>query len=152
MTPMHRCASASGPRRHTAAFTITEIMIAMTVLLLVFISSIAGLSIGFRMLEEARTSTLASQILQSEMENLRLKNWAQLNALPATAPFSVEVDTALNNFPNFVCTRSLYDVRSDLKEAVLTVAWITTDGRSRTRRYVTYIAKDGINDYYYRTF
>ncbi len=124
----------------------------MTVLVLVFLSSIAGLSIGFKMLEEARASTLASQILQSEMENLRLKNWTQLNNLPATEPFTVEVDTALTGFPTFACTRSIYEVQSDIRQAVLTVAWTTADGRARTRRYVTYIAKEGINDYFYRRF
>jgi hypothetical protein len=129
-----------------------EIMIAMTVLLLVFMSALAGLTIGFRMLEEARTSTLASQVLQSEIENLRLKNWTQLSAMPATEPFSVEVDTTLSGFPNFVCTRSIYTVQSDMKEAVLTVAWTAKDGRARSRRYITYLAKGGINDYFYRRF
>lgn len=140
-------------RRDCASgFTLAEVLISITVLVLVFMSALAGLSIGFKMLEEARVSTLASQILQSEMENLRLKNWAQLNALPATASFEVEVDAVVTNFPDFDCTRSLYEVRDDLKQAVLTVAWITNDGRARSRRYVTYIAKEGINDYYYRTF
>jgi len=124
----------------------------MTILLLVFLSSLAALSIGFKMLEEARASTLASQILQSEMENLRLKNWVQLGALPGTEPFSVEVDSSLTGFPNFVCTRSLYEVDTNIKQAVLTVAWTSKDGRARARRYVTYIAKDGINDYFYRRF
>lgn len=124
----------------------------MTVLLFVFMSALAALTIGFRMLEEARTSTLASQILQSEMENLRLKNWTQLNALPATEPFTIEVDTALAGFPKFSCTRSLYTVQADIRQAVLTAAWVSKDGRARSRRYVTYIAKEGINDYFYRRF
>lgn len=139
-------------RKHASGFTITEVLIAMTVLLFVFMSALATLTIGFRMLEEARTSTLASQVLQSEMENLRLKNWAQLTALPATEPFSVEVDTSLTGFPSFTCSRSLYPVQSDIKQAVLTVAWVAKDGRARSRRYVTYITKDGINDYFYRRF
>lgn len=145
MTPQEK-------RRGASAFTIMEVMIAMTVLLLVFMSALAGLTIGYRMLEEARTSTLASQILQSEMENLRLKNWTQLNAMPATEPFTIEVDTALAGFPNFVCTRSIYTVQADIKEAVLTVAWVAKDGRARSRRYITYLAKEGINDYFYRRF
>jgi capsule polysaccharide modification protein KpsS len=86
------------------------------------------------------------------MENLRLKNWTQLGSMPPTEPFEVEVDTSLTGFPQFVCTRSLYEVRADMKQAVLTVAWTTNDGRARARRYTTYIAKDGINDYFYRRF
>lgn len=132
----------------------------MTVLLLVFLSSVGALNIGFKMLEEARASTLASQILQSEIENLRLRNWTQIKDLaadPTLREFTVELDTTLTGFPKFACTRDFYTVTVDgsddlLKQAVVSVAWTTNDGRSRTRRYMTYLAKDGINDYYYRAF
>ena len=43
MTPTRRRHRASG-------FTLAEVLIAMTVLLLVFLSSLAGLNIGFKML------------------------------------------------------------------------------------------------------
>lgn len=139
-------------RRQAAGFTLTEVLIAMTILLMVFLSSLAALNIGFKMLDEARASTLASQILQSEIENLRLRNWPDIVSLPETEPFVVEVDPALTNFPTFTCQRSIYAVRDGLKQAVVTVAWKSLSGQSRTRRYTTYIARDGMYDYYYCKF
>ncbi len=137
-------------RVRAPGFTLAEVLIAVTILLLVFVSSISAITVGFKLLEEARASTLASQILQSEVENLRLRNWAEITAMPASAPFVVEIDPTIKNFPKFECSRKIETVRSGLKQAVLSVAWKTSDGRARTRRYVTYIAEDGAYDYYYR--
>lgn len=133
-----------------SGFTVAEVLIAVTILLLVFVSSISAISVGFKLLEEARASTLASQILQSEVENLRLRNWAEITAMPSSAPFVVEIDPSIKNFPKFECTRTIETVRMGLKQAVISVTWKTSDARTRTRRYVTYIAEDGAYDYYYR--
>lgn len=145
-------------RRHrrASAFTLVEVMAALTILLLVFLSSIAALNIGFKMLEEARASTLASQILQSEIENIRLRSWDEVQAMaadPAYRQFPVEINSELANFPKFECSCNFYPVsgyETKLTEAVVTVAWSAKDGRSRTRRYMTLVAKDGISDFYYR--
>jgi prepilin-type N-terminal cleavage/methylation domain-containing protein len=135
-----------------SGFTLVEVMCALTVLILVFLSSMAAVTIGFRLLEDARLSTLSSQVLQSEMENLRLKNWTQLSALPASGSFTVETNLNTASFNRFTCSRAISDVRADLKEVSLQLSWRSMDGRLHTRRYVTYIAKEGLNDYYYRRF
>jgi len=127
-------------------------MTAMTVLILVLVSCIGATSIGFRLLEDARLNTLASQVLQSEMENLRLKNWTQFGALPASAPFTPETTLDSGSFKKFSCVRSITDVRTDMKQVKLTLTWKSMDGRPHTRSYLTYVARDGINDYYYRKF
>jgi len=119
---------------------------------LVFVSSIAALTIGFRVLEDSRMSTLASQVLQSEMENLRLKNWSQISALPASEPFTIDTTLDSTNFQKFTCTRRITDVRADLKQITLVVQWNAMDGKSRVRRYLTYMGENGLNDYYYRKF
>ena len=80
-----------------------------------------------------------------------------LAADPSQREFTVELDTTLTGFPKFSCTRDFHKVTVNgdddvLKQAVVSVAWTTNDGRARTRRYITYLAKDGINDYYYRAF
>ena len=125
---------------------------AVMIMSLVFVSSIAALTIGFRVLEDSRMSTLASQVLQSEMENLRLKNWSQISALPASEPFTIDTTLDTSSFQKFTCTRRITDVRTDLKQITLVVQWNAMDGKSRVRRYITYMGENGLNDYYYRKF
>lgn len=138
------------PRRRSA-FTLVEVMVAMTVLILVFVSTISAITIGFRVMEDARMNTLASQVLQSEMENIRLKNWTQVSALPASEPFTVESSINSTRFDHFTCTRTISSLNSDLKLVVLALNWISMDGRSHDRRYVTVVGKNGLNDYFYRS-
>lgn len=122
----------------------------MMVVVLVLMSSIGALTIGFHVIEDARMSTLASQVLQSEMENLRLKNWSEVDALPSEGGFAVDttLDTAASH--RFVCVRRVTDNGTDMKQVVLTVSWTTNAGIPRNRSYMTYISKGGLNDYFYR--
>ena len=48
---------------------------ACVVLVMVFLGALGGLHQGFNMLDNARMATTASQILQSQMENIRLLDW-----------------------------------------------------------------------------
>ena len=143
-------------RRRAAGFTIGEVLAALAILTFVFISSISALSVGFKMLEEARASTLASQILQSQIENIRVRSWAEVEAMaadPSYRTFPIEIDSSLAHFPKFECACDFHPVsgyESVMKQVMITVAWTTQDGRSRTRRYTTLVAKDGISDFYYR--
>jgi len=66
------------------AFTIVEVMIAAIVLALGITTSITTLQGGFQAVDVARNYTYASQVMQSEVERLRLKNWTQMQALQLT--------------------------------------------------------------------
>jgi prepilin-type N-terminal cleavage/methylation domain-containing protein len=147
MSPRGRCRKRTG-------FTLVEVMMALAVVVLVFMSSLSAITIGFRILEDARMSTLASQVLQSEMENLRLKNWAQLGTLPESGSFAVETSLGDPGFDRFACTRTIrnVDAIADVKEVALDLSWTSMSGAQHNRRYVTYMAKDGLHDYYYRRF
>lgn len=131
------------------AFTLVEVMVAMTVLVLVFASTVSALTVAFRVVEDSRMDTLASQILQSEMENIRLKNWSEMEALPASDTFTVDSMLADASFHRFTCQRTVTNLGSNLKQVVLTASWTGTDGVPRTRRYLTYIGEGGLNDYFY---
>lgn len=137
--------------RKRTGFTLVEVMVAMSILMLVFVSSIAGMTISFRVLEDARMNTLASQILQSEMENIRLKNWTQISALPADATFTVESSLNTTSFQQFSCSRAVRTLNSDLKIVEVAVSWESMDGRVHDRRYVTVVGRNGLNDYFYRS-
>lgn len=143
---MKRC---SGFRKNDG-FTLVEVIVASLVLGLVFISSIATLTYGFKLLESARFNTLASQVIQSEIETLRLNNWTQLSTLPSSQSITISSDMANAGFNRFSGWRIVTPVRTGkTKLIVVGVQWTATSGQVHSRRYTTYMSKDGLNDYYY---
>ncbi len=133
----------------TSAFTLIEVCIAMTILGLTIASSIVALRIGFGMMESARDNTLASQILQSEVENLRLKNWQKLKELQ-DGPFQMEETFQETAAGRFSCQQVVDEPKSGLLRVRLQVTWDASLGPTRTLQYVTYFSQEGLNDYYYR--
>jgi len=140
------------PQHKRSAFTLIELMIAVMILGLVFASSMTLMAMGFQVLDDSRLNTLASQVLQSEMENLRLKNWLELSALPDHESFTPDLNVDGTGFERFSCTRDIEADGANLKKITLTATWSATRGQTRERRYVTFIGKDGLNDFYYRRF
>ena len=61
-------------------FTLIEVMMATFVLVLIFLSTLAAIQQGFSMLDTARNTTLAGQVIQSEIEDLRLRPWISMPA------------------------------------------------------------------------
>lgn len=109
---------------------------------------------GFKTLDVARNITLSSQVLQSEMERLRLMDWADIASLTGTSTVDLSSvfsdDAALA--ARFTLNRTVSDVAGkvgEMKEIILQVTWTAVDGRSLSRQFRTYYAKDGLYDYYY---
>ncbi len=153
-------ATAASPSRRSLrhrthrAFTILEVTMATFVMAFGISTATLTMMGGFKSLDVARSITLASQILQSEMERLRLMDWADIAALTGTATvdlndvFTSDADLA----SRFILTRTVSDVSGkvgEMKEIQLVVSWTTMDGRTLTRQFNTYYAKDGLYDYYY---
>jgi len=147
-------------RRAQGGFTIFEVMLASIILVLGISTSLTTIVFGMRAIDTARNSTLAAQILQSEMENIRLLNWAQLTALPATGTVDISavissgtstaLDATLNNIiGKFSCTRTITTPKSNMREITLEVSWNGQDGRDHSNNYVTRYCKDGLYDFYY---
>jgi prepilin-type N-terminal cleavage/methylation domain-containing protein len=130
-------------------FTLVEVIVASLVLGLVFISSIATMTYGYKLLENARFNTLASQVIQSEIETLRLRNWSQISALPAKEAITITKTMADAGFNRFTGWRAISSIRANTKAIVVAVQWTASSGRVHSRRYTTYMTKDGLNDYYY---
>ena len=140
--------------RSQKAFTIVEVAMAAGVLALVIATSIITLQSGFRTLDVARGTTLASQILQSEMERLRMKSWADINAMPAAQ--TMDGSTFFSSNPDvagkFMITRTIAADATRPTEVVyitISVTWTTYDKRSHTRTFSSMYAKNGLYDYYY---
>lgn len=139
-----------------AAFTIVEVAVAALILALVISTSLVTLERGFVAIDNARYTTLAGQILQSQMEKLRLLTWTQLCAT-SSGSFTTDLDTsASGQLANFTAlTQTITDVTSPAvmtgtaKDITLTATWKGTDGRSRTLTYYTRYVQNGISDFFY---
>lgn len=118
-------------------------------------TAITTLQRGFLALDTARNTTLAGQIMQSELERMRLKDWATVNAYEA-GPTTLTLDpvytanAAIRD--RFVLTRTTGDVHTDMKKITFAISWRSTDGRDLTRTYSAYYGKNGLYDFFYNTF
>lgn len=143
--------TAKNRRQNKGGFTLIEICIAGAVLGLTVASSVVAMGIGFTMIESARDNALAAQILQSEMENLRLKSWEQLTVLD-DGEFVMEESFKETAADRFTCLRIVDDTQANLWEITLRVEWNTSMGREVSVQYSSFFSKTGLNDYYYRAF
>jgi Na+-transporting NADH:ubiquinone oxidoreductase subunit NqrC len=135
-------------------------MLGATIMVLGIVTSITALQYGMRSVDTARNMTLAAQIMQSEVEILRLQNWSQISALPAsttvdpstmiTTGTSTPLDATLTNIAaRFTCVREVSDFKTNMKLITLTVSWTALDGRPRALKFQTRYAKNGLSDYFY---
>jgi Tfp pilus assembly protein PilV len=141
-----------GWSRDRRGFTIPEVAMAVFVMAFGIASSIIAMQTGFRYLDIARGNTLASQIMQSEIERVRLLSWSAIATLPASA--TVDLSSMFTTDPSlaarFALTRSVTDdATRDARYITLTVSWKTYDGQTHTRSFTTLYARNGLYDYYY---
>lgn len=161
--------SSNARRSRRAGFTILEVAMAAFVLAFGIATSLTAIQHGMRQIDTARSMTLAGQIVQSEIEILRLQNWAQIVGLQAaqasaatpttidpattiTSGSATTLDTTLANIANrFECTRLIEDIsgRANIKRITLTVTWEGIDGRAHNLSFQTRYARNGLSDYFY---
>lgn len=158
----------SGRRiRATTGFTIIEVALASFVMAFGIATSIIAMQMGFKALDVARDSTLASQIMQSEIERLRLMPWTKITGgavepkdsiteLAALGTATVDLTTMFTSSAaigaKFTVTRTatLDGTRSsEVCYITVNVAWNSYDGRNHTRSFTTMYSKNGLYDYYY---
>jgi type II secretory pathway pseudopilin PulG len=145
------------PRRSRSGFTVVEVAIAAAVMALAISGSIIVLQTGFKSIDNARNTTLASQIIQSEMERIRLLNWSDVDSLPSSEAIVISdifppgtTTTSLNS--RFTATRVCGYVTgkaNEMKYITITVSWTGIDGLTHTRSTTGYYCKNGLYDYYY---
>ncbi len=142
------------PRRPDAGFTILEVALAASIMALGIATSVLTMQSGFKAIDVARGTTLASQILQSEMERLRMMSWSGIGALPATEDF--DGATYFSSNPEvanrYRITRTVTADASrpdDAKTITISVTWRSSDGRRHSRSFQSLYVKNGLYDYYY---
>jgi two-component system response regulator DevR len=140
----------TGAAAGRSGFTLVEVMVAAFVLAFGIITAITTLQRGLQAIDTARNYTYATQLMQGELEGLRLHNWTQLEALQSAGPAPILTDpAAISGRTAFTCIRTIRTVKPDMKEILLIATWRGYDGRSHTARLITRYAKHGLYDYFY---
>jgi Tfp pilus assembly protein PilV len=137
--------SSRSPRRPQSGFSLIDVMMGSLVLVVGLMGMIQAVLAGAEMLSTARKQTLAAQIIQHEIDELRVASWTTISGL-ATAETAITIDdtqfgtaitaeglikesTASNitlSYPTrtLVLTRTVSDVvANNLRQVTFTVKW-----------------------------
>lgn len=138
--------------RSERGITIIEVGIAALIMGAVLATSITTLQRAFISLQNARDLNIASQMLQSEMEKMRLADWDTVNGFTTTAT-TVALDTAFTSNPyvgnRFALSRTVADPKTDTRIITLQVIWRGADNRQLSRRLSMRYSRNGLYDYFY---
>jgi type II secretory pathway pseudopilin PulG len=139
------------------AYSMIEVLVAVVVLAIMFVSLYSGFSAGFAVIQLARENLRATQILQEKMETIRLYTWEQINT-PGFIPTNF-VDTFYSSGTN--STSMSYTGRVTIAQPVITEAysnelktvkielrWVSA-GVLRNREMQTLVTRNGLQNYIY---
>lgn len=139
-----------------AAFSLVEVMVAMALMGVSFVSLFAGISSGVQVIHLAREDLRATQIMVEKLETLRLNAWEQVIS-------GTNIPTKFTEmfYPRGLCSKGITyhgtltivsspytwaNYNSDMRSAILTLTW-TNFGLSQTREMRTLVARHGMQNY-----
>ena len=140
--------------------TMLEVLIAAVLLAFVIMSSLTALSHAYRLTNHARMVTLSSQIVQSVIEDLRLRNFTQLTAYaeqtqPVNFASTLESERFASSFSSgFTLTGNFTTLVASAPGTLgkvgvaLSVSW-SERGTPFTRKMFSNFGEKGLSDYYY---
>jgi prepilin-type N-terminal cleavage/methylation domain-containing protein len=149
------------PGRHARrlAFTLVEVMIAVTILAITFASLSMGFCQGFAIIQGARENLRATQILLEKMETIRLYTWDQMTRIgfvPATFQTHFYESGAQQSGVLYNGQTTISDAppsesyAADHKLVTFTLSW--ESGKSQHQRQMTtLVSKYGLHNYIYRS-
>jgi prepilin-type N-terminal cleavage/methylation domain-containing protein len=130
-----------------SGYTLAEVMIASIIMALVLVSVMGIVGRSVRYLSDIRRASRSSQILQQEMENIRLMTWSQIQALPSS--FSDPSDTShLYSGGISLSPFDAYAGATTVVTVTLTITW-TNQSASQvlTNTLTTLVCDGGLNKY-----
>jgi Tfp pilus assembly protein PilV len=146
--------AAQHPARWRSArgVTIAEVAMAAMFMALVLTTSITALQRAFISLQNARDLNIVSQMLQSEMEKMRLADWSTVSTLPnnsTTIPLDATFTTNAFVGNRFALTRTVADPKTGTRVITLRINWTGADRRPLTRNLSLRYSRNGLYDYFY---
>lgn len=146
----------SNNKQWQRGFGLTESLIGVVVIGVVFTALYTGMTTGFQAVRSARENLRATQILLEKFETLRLYNWDQItstNYVPAnfTNHYILNPTTAGTVYHGTVSIDPApvtEQYRDDLRAVTITVSWNSGAG-PRRRSFTSLVAKYGLQHYIY---
>lgn len=148
---------SSGVSRLQRATSLIEVLVALAVMGVVFISLYAGFSSGFGIIQLARENLRATQIMLEKMETIRLYTWTQINSngfIPTTftnfydptraAQLGVEYHGRLTISDSPITA----DYGREMKMVTVEVEW-ECGQIPRRREMITLVSRYGLQNYIY---
>lgn len=145
--------------RDVCAFTLMEVMVAVTVVTVAFTGFYLCLSQGFATTEVSRENLRATQILAQQMETIRLYTWSQINSngfIPST--FTASFDPLLQSTNGPVYTGTITIGSAPMVEFYKTnhvyvtvkLTWNSGNGQiPHSRTMSTLVSQYGLHNYFY---
>ena len=152
----------------TTAYSLMEVMVAVLLIGVAFVSLYAGFSSGFAVVQLARENLRATQIIVKRMENIRLYRWQQItNKSPVFIPrnFTTCYDPdeqatgggGTRYSGTFTFSNPPVEIPAEYRGNMLlmtvTVYWTNSFGKTnqvvRSRQMQTYVARYGMQNYVY---
>ena len=140
-----------------AAFSLIEVLVAVSIGGIMFISLYSGFSTGFAVIQLARENLRGAQILQEKMETIRLYTWDQINTsgfIPtnftdvfyaSTQSASGLTYTGMVTIANAPLTETY---SNDVKLITVEVTWESVKVLRR-RQMTTFVSRYGLQNYIY---
>jgi type II secretory pathway pseudopilin PulG len=143
-------------RRATAAYTITEVMIAVGFVGVVLATVLSGFSLAFGILQDARENLRAAQIVQEKMETIRLYSWDQINTpgfVPSTFtasanPTNQAIGTIYNGAIVITNAPIAEGYSTNLRQVTVELTWKSAKVERR-RTLTTFVSRFGLQNYVY---
>lgn len=132
-------------------------MFASLVMIFAITTSITVIQRGFNAIDSSRNYVLASQIMQSEIERIRVCPWTSTGTVTGVVDYTdnspaVAIDSAFTANPaigsRFTLTRSVSDLATNLRQFTVTVSWRNYDGRPLSCSMTTFYARYGLYDFF----
>ena len=145
---------SASKKRKRGGFTAVEVIIGASLMATLIAGMIHLIDQGNYLIELARDNTRVTQLIQSEVEDLRTLNWIDLEQMEAFEQVEVEGQFAQNFAHEYYCYRYItdsHDNPTDKKWVWVYVGWTDSNNRTHWVYYFTQFSKDGLNDYYYRS-
>lgn len=144
--------------RTSVAFTLIEVMIAIFVFSAVFIGFYMNLSQGFAVMDTSRENMRATQLLDQQMETIRLYTWSQINTsgfVPTNFTAQFNPSSQSTNGPVFYGTIVITNASmaesyaSNFVWVTVGVTWTSANSKQHSRQMSTLVSQYGLHNYYY---
>lgn len=143
-----------------SAFTLVEVLVAVGVMGVMFLSLYTGLSAGLGVVAVSRENLRATQIMVEKLEIMRLYTWDQINSngfVPTTFTAYFYPSNAVNSSDagikyagTVTITNAPFSVAysNEIKQVTISLTW-TSGSVTRNRSMQTLVTDNGLQRYVY---